>query len=281
MRLYSNLQLFQLWWITHCAKWSLRAPAPLHLSDLPLSLSLPLSLPLLLDLVERQDFFLLLTGWLAFSTLCALERRQKRLEKEGERILCWSRTLQTRPWNGTHTFWVYTDESNIEPHLCLNITGPLRCPLHMPPVVYCPHILIHSHSSFILQQPETQWTTKQLWHTCLLTRSLLLVLTLMTGSPLDLSITTVLSSRPAQNIIGIVNISGRFSIIIFPLKIPLSSPLPSFPSPSVFSSFTSDLKKTFTWHQRFVYKHFIHFNKLVYFSKVKFVYSLLIFIATS
>lgn len=33
---------------------------------------------------------------------------------------------------------------------------------------------------------------------CLLTLSLLLVLTLMTGSPLDLSITTVLSLRPAK-----------------------------------------------------------------------------------
>lgn len=57
--------------------WSLRASASLHLSDLPLSLSLPLPLSLLLDLVKWQDVFLLLTGWLAVTTLWALKRGDK------------------------------------------------------------------------------------------------------------------------------------------------------------------------------------------------------------
>lgn len=47
----------------------LRVSAPLHLSDLPLSLTLPFPLSLLLNLVKGQDVFLLLAGRLAVPAL--------------------------------------------------------------------------------------------------------------------------------------------------------------------------------------------------------------------
>lgn len=59
-------------------------PAPLHLSELPLSLSLALSLPLLLDLVKRQDVLLLFTAGLAVSALGALEEEAGEITQKGQ-----------------------------------------------------------------------------------------------------------------------------------------------------------------------------------------------------
>lgn len=67
--LYSSSVVQRFW---NYIRQPLRVSAPLHFSDLPLSLSLPFPLSLFLDLVKGQDVFLLFTGRFAVPTLWAL-----------------------------------------------------------------------------------------------------------------------------------------------------------------------------------------------------------------